>query len=209
MRQDRSPPQTTAPTTGPAEHVAPPRPATSEPRDARARRAPWWREATITLALGAKILLVVLVVEHGRREAAVDTLPVASPAPDFAVESTTGGTLSLGALRGRPVVLVFWATWCGACRDDLPALERLARESGDDFAVMMVSREPVAKLARFAAERRLGVAMGSDRVGRAFAAYGVESLPMTVIVDAYGRIAHDFVGQTTYEALRGHIDRLR
>jgi len=167
----------------------------------------WWREALVILALGGLVLLFVCGMQSGQNSAAAGALTPETPAPEVILELAGGGEVTLSAQLGKPVVLVFWATWCGACREEMPELDRLTREADGRYAVLTASRESPEALARFAAARHLMVTMGSDRSGQAFAAYRVESLPTTVIINAEGRVVHDFVGGASYEALRDHMDR--
>jgi peroxiredoxin len=147
-------------------------------------------------------------MQSGQQSAAAGALTPETPAPEVILELAGGGEVALSAHLGKPVMLVFWATWCGACREEMPDLDRLTREANGRYAVIMASRESPSVLARFAAARRLVVPMGSDRSGQAFSAYRIESLPTTVIINAEGRIVHDFVGGASYEALREHLGRL-
>ncbi len=177
--------------------------------DAPCTRTPaWWREALVILALGGLVLLFVCGLQSGQQSAAAGALTPETPAPEVILELASGGEVALSAYLGKPVVLVFWATWCGACREEMPDLDRLTRAADGRYAVLTVSRESPAALSRFASARQLVVPMGSDRSGQAFEAYRIESLPTTVIIDAEGRIMHDFVGGASYEALRDHMDRL-
>ena len=60
-------------------------------------------------------------------------------APDFELQDATGQKLSLRSLRGKPVLLNFWATWCAPCVEEMPSLENLAGRVGDSLHVVTVS----------------------------------------------------------------------
>ena len=114
-------------------------------------------------------------------------------APEFAL-----GTLSLAQLRGRPVVLTFWAPWCGVCKAETPNLARLQRLAGERAHVVSVavaySGEDAVR--RFVREQGVTgpVGLGDDALQEA---YGVSALPTTLFLGADGRVRHACVGYTT------------
>ena len=122
-----------------------------------------------------------------------------SQAPNFAVERLEGGTIDLSALRGRVVLLDFWATWCPPCRAELPWLVPLVkRYESRGLAFVALSQdnpgEQRAEVSRFAAELpgfSRYAALGTPRVGRDF---GAESLPTLYLIDRSGRVLASKVG---------------
>ena len=77
---------------------------------------------------------------------------IGTEAPPLTITALDGQTVRLEQLRGRPIVAVFWATWCAACRRELPHLNRLAREA-PEVAVLGLSDEPEATVRTFAAKQ--------------------------------------------------------
>ena len=111
-------------------------------------------------------------------------------APDFALPDPAGKIVRLKEFRGRYVFLNFFATWCGPCREEMPAMERLHQTySGKGLVVLAVNlEESSARVAKFVKELRLtfpAVLDGDGTVSRAFA---VRGLPVTYLVDRDGRI---------------------
>lgn len=113
-------------------------------------------------------------------------------APDFRLPDRSGTLQSLSAFRGRVVVLNFWATWCKPCRQEMPALDRIAREYAPlgvtVLGVAMDERGWVAVtpfLAQFPVT--YPILLGNPRVARDYG--GLKTLPLTVFIDQHGRIA--------------------
>jgi len=116
--------------------------------------------------------------------------PVGIQAPDFTLLDPEGRRVSLGDLRGRPVIVNFWATWCAPCDMEMPSIQRLAdATAGLGLVVLAVNlREPASRVAAFARERRISFPMLLDADGAVFNRYQVQALPFTVLVDARGHV---------------------
>jgi thiol-disulfide isomerase/thioredoxin len=102
--------------------------------------------------------------------------------------------------RGRPLLVNFWASWCGPCRAEMPALERFAARS-DGLAVVGLAVDDVpSRLRAFAGEAGVTFPLGiaSGRVARD---YRATSLPVTAIIDAEGRLASTWFGEIHCEEL--------
>lgn len=155
----------------------------------------------------AAIAGAVLLVIGATRGGGARSIEVADAAPAFDLGRTDGtGRLRSQDLAGRPIVLTFWATWCPACRDEMPELEALHRRVGDDIAVVAVSREAPRAVMTYARKSGLTLPLYSDDA--IFERYGVESIPTTIVIDRDGRIVDELTGfedADDLEALaRGH-----
>ncbi len=126
-------------------------------------------------------------------------------APELSLPDLSGKTVSLSALRGKPVLVNFWATWCDSCREEMPALEELSRRSGGRFSVIGVSLdEEAAAVPAFAKQHKLTFPlMIADRA--AVAGYAVRGLPATFLIDAEGRIVRRWVGPLDFKAVENDI----
>ncbi|MGM0575003.1 MAG: TlpA family protein disulfide reductase [Myxococcota bacterium] len=114
-------------------------------------------------------------------------------APGFDLQDLEGGTVRLEDLRGKPVILNFWAPWCGPCRLEAPAFSRFAADH-PDFAVVGVS-DPSPEADIRAAVEDLGIdyrVLVGDAA--ALAAWGVDTFPTTFVLDAEGRIVTSHSG---------------
>jgi cytochrome c biogenesis protein CcmG, thiol:disulfide interchange protein DsbE len=135
---------------------------------------------------------------------------VGAPAPDFRLQSTNGSTLSLSTLRGHPVVVAFYASWCHPCEEELPVLEQFARDDADRLRVIGVSFQDLPSDS-VAFVKRLHVtfpALLDDPSSPIANRYGVRGIPQTVFVDARGIVRGRVYGQTSRKALQPAIDDL-
>ena len=134
-------------------------------------------------------------VEAFRRRARGSDTFVGEPAQDFSLQDLKGRTFRLRDLRGKIVLLDFWASWCGPCRIDLPHIEALQREHSREELVVLGVNSESAPLARSFMQRQ-GYSFPSlvDEGYEVSDQYQATSLPTIVIVDREGNIAAYLVG---------------
>ena len=116
--------------------------------------------------------------------------------PDLTMETLDGVTISMAEQRGKVVLVNFWATWCGPCREEIPFLVRLAERYPDHLTVIGVSEDhgsPDA-VAAFAGQYGVNypIVMSTPEIKRAFP--GVFALPTSFVVDPAGRMVESHVG---------------
>ena len=120
-------------------------------------------------------------------------------APIVEMRDLDGRPVSLASLRGKVVLVNFWATWCGPCRAEIPDLVALQEKYRDQLQVIGVSQDevPVDLVRRFAADHRMNypVVMSTPEIERLFP--GVNALPTSFIVDRESRIVQKHVGMLT------------
>lgn len=162
------------------------------------------------LVLGGMVvapLLAILVLNMGRDPRRIATPMVGRPAPPFALkEAGTGKTVSLVGLRGKPVVVNFWASWCPPCLEEHPALLDAARRANGAVHFVGVAYED-SEDSILGYLRRQGAAYPTllDPGSRTAIAYGVFGVPETFFLDASGVVAAKFVGPLSAEALAAHV----
>lgn len=128
---------------------------------------------------------------------------VGRAAPDFRLAAADGGEERLSAYRGKWVLLNFWATWCGPCRQETPDLQRLQERRPDTVVVLGVNQqEPLKTAAEFADEYDLTYPLALDSSGEVSATYRVSrGLPVSILVDPSGVIREIHIGRIDHEAL--------
>ncbi len=165
----------------------------------------------VTIALGIWLLL------SQRREVAEQSRPALtgaslSRASDFALKTADGSTVSLSSLRGKVVLLNFWATWCPPCRAEMPDLDALHRQYGadHDFVVLGVNNmEDAAGVAAFAQGQRISFPLLLDADGRvAEKLFGVRYLPTSMIIDREGNIRDTWQGQISRDAMLARLEKV-
>lgn len=119
---------------------------------------------------------------------------------------TGGDPVRLAAL-GRPAVINLWASWCTPCRQELPALQRLADDAGDDLVVLgVVTKDSPAKAASLAEELAVTFPAVIDEDGVVLRTTGQPGLPVTLFVDAQGRVKHVYAtGVLTAESVKALV----
>jgi thiol-disulfide isomerase/thioredoxin len=117
--------------------------------------------------------------------------------PALARQDLEGKLVDLKDLRGRVVLVNFWATWCEPCRDEMPSIERLrGKLKGRAFEVLTVNYgESVAKINAFMKRQRISLPVLLDPDKEAAAEWRAGGLPMTFLVDAEGRVRYSAFGE--------------
>ena len=148
-------------------------------------------------------------------DAKADAKVAGKAAPlDFTLKDMNGVDVKLAAFKGKPIVLNFWATWCGPCRAEIPSLVELQKQYGDegqDVVILGISvDDPVEKLKPYASQMKMNypvlVGNGRDDVQDAFGP--LWGIPVTVFIDREGRIAKKHSGIASKEQFEQEIKAL-
>lgn len=156
-------------------------------------------------------VLALLAYGFGREPRFIESPMLGRPAPPFTLTLFDGRTLRLEDLRGRVVLLNFWASWCPPCRAEAPMLEAMWRElKGQDVVFLGVNTQDEAPRAQaFLDEFGITYPNGRDPGGRIAIDYGVWGLPEAFVVDPEGRITYKHIGTVGRTLLAAKIDEAR
>jgi thiol-disulfide isomerase/thioredoxin len=118
-----------------------------------------------------------------------------SPAPDFQLETLDGKSIKLADLRGHPVLINFWATWCGPCQQEMPLIEQYYQKYQPDLVVLAVnSDEPKTDVQAFVTNLKLTFTVLLDPGYKVEDLYRVRAYPTTIFVDKSGTIRYQQIG---------------
>lgn len=162
--------------------------------------------------IGAGLVLAVVLQVVGRRPAAAGGQDDSAfkAAPVLTLTTVAGKPLSTRTFLGKVVVVNLWATWCGPCKAEIPALVDLQARLGDHLQVVGLAYDetPAGEIAAFATKFGINypvAVIGPDEVDQ----FGrVEGLPMSFLVDQNGRIVRTYLGMLNVTALERDIGAL-
>ncbi len=156
------------------------------------------------------VSMLVFALAGCERDKAVDAEPL-GPAPEFVLPLLGGGEVELAKLRGKTVILDFWATWCAPCEVQMPILDALWREQGDGRLMVVgisVDTDPPATVARWVEERGIGypIAVGDQELAMR---YGILGFPSLVFIDPEGRIQLRHTGVLSQEEIEDQLEAIQ
>lgn len=136
-----------------------------------------------------------------------------TPAPDFTMTDADGATLTLADFKGKPVLLNFWASWCGPCQSEMPDIQKAWEAHGQDIDFVIVnmtgmSGETEQAARTFLADNGYTFPVYFDKDSSAAAAFGVNSIPQTYLIDAEGNILGGYMGAMTSSIIDEGIQML-
>jgi thiol-disulfide isomerase/thioredoxin len=120
--------------------------------------------------------------------------------PALALKDLEGGQHRLADYRGRVILINFWATWCGPCRDEMPSIQRLKEKlAGKPFAVLAVNLdEPESRIRKFLSGMKLDFTILLDPGRQAAQAWNARILPASFIIGPDGRVRYTLVGEINW-----------
>jgi len=135
-------------------------------------------------------------------------------APDFTMTDKDGNEVKFSNFAGKPIVLNFWASWCGPCQMEMPDFEEMYKQYGEEVQFVMVnmtdgSQETVDSATQFITEKGYTFPVYYDTKMEGAYYYSVYSLPMTYFIDADGNVAASSRGMISGENLQKGIEAIR
>lgn len=143
-----------------------------------------------------------------------DTQPDPEPlsAPDFTVYDSAGNAVKLSDFFGKPIVLNFWASWCGPCRSEMPDFDAKYAELGQDVHFLMINltegRETVETASAFIQQQGYHFPIYYDTTAMAAMTYGAYSIPTSYFINAQGQVIARAVGALDAATLQQGIDMI-
>lgn len=134
-----------------------------------------------------------------------------TPAPDFTVLDAQGNKVNLSDMKGKPVVLNFWASWCPPCKSEMPHFNEVYKKSKENVVFMMVDlvdgqRETVAKGQSYVTEQGYSFPVYFDTTQEAANVYQISSIPTTLLIDKDGYVVTGYQGAIDIEKLEKGIE---
>ena len=171
---------------------------------------PTSRPLLAVVVLLALAPLAYLLISLTGLSAAVPGVERSRPAPDFTAPGLNGGPVRLADLRGRPVVLNFWASWCPPCRAEMPEFERVWQtyRERDVVFVGVATSDRTDKAQAFLLESGVSYPNALDAGNDVAALFNAASLPTTVFIDRAGRIVTRRVGAMTAQQVAAQVEEL-
>ena len=161
--------------------------------------------------LGSQVQLDTLATQATQPVEAGETEPAKQLAPDFTVYDLEGNAYKLSDFRGKPVILNFWATWCGYCKMEMPDFNEKYQKYGEEIHFLMVNvtdgaQETVETASAFVAEEGYSFPVYYDTTLEAASSYPTSGLPVTFIIDEEGAVVAWQQGMMSAENLQKGID---
>lgn len=161
-------------------------------------------QRSLLLAVGMLLLCFTVVLAGGRRDrqSQGQELGIGLEAPNFKLKNQAGEVTTLRQYRGQVVILAFWATWCPACRSEMPSLQALhERMAGQGVVVLGINGgEAPEKVKAFMAASELSFPVLMDADGQVHARYRIRQYPVTFIIDREGRVVERYLGLRDWNA---------
>jgi peroxiredoxin len=128
----------------------------------------------------------------------LEPAPVAGhPAPDFALPTLAGETVRLSDFKGKPVLVNFWATWCGPCRSEFPDFQKAAVDNAEELVIIGINNtttDQKEQIPAFLAEFGITFLIVLDETGATAKAYNILGLPTSIFIDRNGNVNEIFTG---------------
>ncbi|UVI33442.1 TlpA family protein disulfide reductase [Paenibacillus spongiae] len=166
------------------------------------------KQLLLLIVVTVLVILAIFQPEGGNKE---QTARIGYQAPGFELKGLDGSLYSLSSLGGKPVLINFWASWCGPCRVEAPDLVRFYKKYKDEFeiyAVNLTADDSLEGAISFAEEFQFNFPVLLDENGAVSKLYKIKSIPTSYFVDSKGEIIHVTTGVVSPKTLENLIQRM-
>ena len=137
------------------------------------------------------------------------TDPPASIAPDFTMLDMDGNEVTLASFFGKPIVLNFWASWCGPCKMEMPEIQKFYDKYGQEIHFLLVSVDESLDAAKsFISDSGYTFPVYFDTTSVGAYTYGASSIPLTFFIDAQGNLTAYYMGAMSESILQQGVDMI-
>jgi len=142
-------------------------------------------------------------------------IEIGKSAPDFELTKLDGTNVKLSDLKGKKVILNFWATWCGPCQQEMPDMEAFYKEHKENVEILAVNYTPSEKgggeekVSNFAKEKGITFPILLDKNIDVTTAYKVITIPTSYFIDTKGVIQDKFIGPMTQKEMEKRVAKLK
>ncbi|PFJ15157.1 thiol:disulfide interchange protein [Bacillus cereus] len=163
----------------------------------------------------------VVQEKQGKSEAAMkeiiarNGIEIGKSAPDFELTKLDGTNVKLSDLKGKKVILNFWATWCGPCQQEMPDMEAFYKEHKENVEILAINYTPSEKggggekVSNFAKEKGITFPILLDKNIDVTTTYKVITIPTSYFIDVKGVIQDKFIGPMTQKEMEKRIAKLK
>ena len=135
------------------------------------------------------------------------TEPPANIAPDFTMLDMDGNEVTLASFFGKPIVLNFWASWCGPCKMEMPEIQKFYEKYGQEIHFLLVSVDDSLDAAKtFISDSGYTFPVYFDTTSVGAYTYGASSIPLTFFIDAEGNLTAYYMGAMSESILQQGVD---
>lgn len=136
-------------------------------------------------------------------------LKVGAKAPEFELKTLSGETIKLSDLKGKKVMLNFWATWCPPCKAEMPAMEKFHKQAGEEVVILAVNIDPHLDVQAFVNENGITFSIPLDEEDKVNEMYQILSIPTTYFIDTNGNIGNKYIGAMNLELMKQYASDLK
>lgn len=163
-----------------------------------------WKKSLALLLLGILCAMPLNASPDPFEQLGVARPHTSKPAPDFVLKDIHGKPVSLEQFKGKPILLNFWATWCGPCKEELPSMQRLqdAAQANGGFHVVAVSidRFNMDKVSKYAENMQLTFPILVDPDNSVRKSYFIRGLPTSYLIDSEGKLRGFVSGARSWDS---------